>query len=161
MVGATPGLADGISQGPQDGFIATIDASGKLVGCVVGSAGDDELLSATVDDSSGPWAAGYKGNAAGSDQHGRPRRHACEVRQRWNTQSHQKIGTSYLDVIQSISWVGGSLFSIGSTRGAFLGQDAPAVSMFSSANSSTDGEPRVGQPKMEPIKRQRPAIWSR
>lgn len=142
VVGATAGvLPTGISQGLQDGFVMTIDASGKL-GWVrhVGSAGNDELLSATVDDSSGLWAAGYtKGTLPGQISMGGQDGMLVKFVSDGTRKVTKQIGTSYLDVIQSISWVGGSLFSIGSTRGAFLGQDALGGFDVFVGKHSTDG----------------------
>lgn len=127
VVGATAGvLPTGISQGLQDGFVMTIDPSGKL-GWVrhVGSAGNDELLSATMDDASGLWAGGYtKGTLPGQISMGGQDGMLVKFTSDGTRKIARQIGTSYLDVIQSLAWIGGSLFSVGSTRGAFLGQDA-------------------------------------
>ncbi len=127
VVGSTAGLLPtGISLGLQDGFVLSMGANGKLLWLRhVGSAGNDELLSATMDDSGGLWAAGYtKGTLPGQISMGGQDGMLVKFVSDGTRKVTRQIGTSYLDSIQAIAWVGGVLYSVGSTRGAFLGQDA-------------------------------------
>ncbi len=127
VVGTTAGvLPTGTTLGLQDAFILTMQPDGKL-GWVrhVGSAGSDELLSTTVDGSGGIWAAGYtKGSLPGQVSMGGQDGMLVRFAADGSRTVTRQIGTSYLDSFQSIAWVGGTLYSIGSTRGAFAGQDA-------------------------------------
>ncbi len=126
VVGTTAGvLPTGNALGLQDAFILSIQPDGKL-GFVrhVGSAGSDELLAATMDGTGGIWAAGYtKGTLPGQVSMGGQDAMLVRFAADGSRTVTRQLGTSYLDSIQSLAFVGGKLYSIGSTRGAFAGQD--------------------------------------
>ncbi len=127
VVGATGGvLPTGSSLGLQDAFALSLGSDGKL-GWVrhAGSSGTDELVTATTDGSGGIWAAGYtKGTLAGQVSMGGQDCMLLRFAADGSRTVNRQIGTAYLDSIQSLAWIGGKLYSVGSTRGAFSGQDA-------------------------------------
>jgi len=142
IVGTTAGvLPTGSPLGLQDAFALTLGNDGKL-GWVrhVGSAGTDELLTATVDGTGGLWAAGYtKGTLTGQVSMGGQDAMLLRFAADGSRTVTRQLGTSYLDSIQSLAWVGGKLYSSGSTRGAFAGQDARGSFDYFVARHSPDG----------------------
>lgn len=142
VVGNTEGiLPTGNALGLQDGFVLTILPSGQL-GWIrhVGSSGNDELLTATTDDNGGVWVGGStRGTLSGQVSMGGQDGMLVRFVSDGSRTATRQIGTSYLDTIQSLAWVGGKLYSLGTTRGAFAGQDARGSNDFFVGRHGTDG----------------------
>ncbi|MFO0622452.1 MAG: SBBP repeat-containing protein [Polyangia bacterium] len=142
VVGNTEGiLPTGNALGLQDGFVLTVLPTGKL-GWLrhVGSSGNDELLAATTDDSGGVWVAGStRGTLPGQVSMGGQDGILVRFVSDGSRTVTRQLGTSYLDTIQSLAWVSGKLYSVGTTRGAFADQDARGSYDFFVGRHGSDG----------------------
>jgi len=134
-------LPTGSTLGLQDGFLLSLGKDGKL-GWLrhVGTSGTDELFSIALDDAGGIFLSGstrgtLPGQIGMGGQDGMLLKYAADGTRTFARQ----LGTSYVDSIQTIAWIDGALYSVGSTKGAFPGQSAAGGYDFFFAKHRTDG----------------------
>lgn len=149
VVGGTEGvLLDAVTQGLQDGFLIKLGADGKVAWTrQVGTSGSDQLTAVVLDAPSaatGPAASVYvggwtRGSFSGQLQLGGQDALLLRYSADGTRTLGKQFGTSFFDTLGGLTWVGGKLYSVGSTKGAFAGQDALGAQDAFVARHNTDG----------------------
>lgn len=130
VVGSTNGsVVAGSAQGLADVVIARFGRDGKQQFVKqFGTSGDDQLNAVTVDPSGQAYAVGstrgaFPGQVQAGGQDGILIRFGTDG----NRTLTRQIGTSYADNLSAIAFVGGQIYTAGSTRGAFPGQSQNGI----------------------------------
>ena len=125
VVGSTNGMFSGqTASGGYDLFLFKLLAGGSL-GWLhqVGTAYDEHLSTALIDSKGSLLTAGWtRGSFAGQLQIGGQDALLLSYTPDGKSQLTRQFGTSYNDVLNSLTRVGDTLYSVGSTRGAFPDQ---------------------------------------
>lgn len=149
VVGGTEGsLPDAMTNGLQDGFILKLNTDGKIAWTRhVGSSAIDTLTAVVIDEpppnslvQPGIWAGGYtRGMFSGQLQLGGQDALLVRYNSDGTRTLARQFGTSFTDGIGGLVFAGTKLYSAGSTRGAFSGQDPIGAQDAFIARHNTDG----------------------
>lgn len=134
IVGGTEGaLPDGSALGLSDAFLIKLGADGKTAWTrQVGSSNSDQFTAVLLDQSSSPTSSGAsgvyvagwtRGSFASQLQLGGQDALLVRYNAEGTRTLARQFGTSFTDALSGLTWVGNKLYSTGSTRGAFAGQD--------------------------------------